>query len=102
MTITTINLYTQLLLDADVVKLNLLIWRLVDKLGDEGLENALCHGNQNILHQGDKCDQPYFNEIAKIIDYCLGLSLPLERGCGSGGWIQKILQIGPERNPPII
>ena len=66
-TITTGKFYTQILLDTDIAKMNLLIRRLADKLEDEDLENALCNGHQNILQQGDKCDQTYFNEIAKII-----------------------------------
>ena len=65
--ITTGKFYTQIILDADIAKMNLLIRRLADKLEDEDLENALCNGHQSIIQQGDKCDQTYFDEIAQII-----------------------------------
>ena len=65
--ITTGKFYTQILLDTDFAKMNLLIRRLADKLEDEDLGNSLTNGRQNFVQLGAECDQTHFDDIAKII-----------------------------------
>ena len=67
--ITTGKFYTQILLDADIAKMNLLIRRLADKLEDEDLGNSLTNGTQNFLQIGTQCDQSYFDDVAQIIHF---------------------------------
>ena len=65
--ITTGKFYTQILLDADFAKMNLLIRRLADKLEDEDLGNSLTNGRQDFIQLGANCDDSYFDDISKII-----------------------------------
>ena len=78
--ITTGRFYTQILVDPEIAKMNLLVRRLAQKLEDENLENSPVYFPKNVEHLPSKFDHKSFDEIAALACFAAQQNLELPFG----------------------
>ena len=78
--ITTGRFYTQILVNPEIAKMNLLVRRLTQKLEDENLENSPVYFPKNVEHLPSRFDHEAFDEIAELACFAARQNLQLPFG----------------------